>query len=335
MSPNNFSEGAENAGAVILSLKGCAVSDEERSFFKDANPLGFILFARNCENPAQLKALTDDLRGALGRSCPILIDQEGGRVQRLKPPVWRQYPPMKQFGDKAVSDMDGTLEELRFTILQMADELSECGVNVNCAPVLDVLTEVTHDVIGDRAFSENPEMVARLGLSVCRHFLAAGITPVIKHVPGHGHGKVDSHKDLPVVFEKLNRLRKGDFDPFRIVSESDVGSSVWGMAAHIVYDQIDPDHPASVSSKIINDIIRDEIGFDGFLVTDDLDMDALAGYGDPAQRALASLEAGCDAALYCSGDLAVMEKIAKAVPNLSAKAQKRLQKASGNSNMAA
>ncbi len=335
MSSNNFSEGADDAGAVIFSLKSCAVSNEERSFFKDSNPLGFILFARNCENPAQLKALTNDLRETLGRNCPILIDQEGGRVQRLKPPVWRQYPPMKSFGDKAASDMDGALEELRFTILQMAEELSECGVNVNCAPVLDVLTEATHDAIGDRAFSENPEIVARLGLSVCRHFLAAGLTPVIKHLPGHGRGKVDSHKGLPHVLASLEELKSQDFEPLRIVSKSDVGSSVWGMAAHIVYDQIDPDHPASVSPKIINDIIRGEIGFEGFLVSDDLDMEALAAYGNPAARALASIEAGCDAALYCSGELSEMEKIAKTVPNLSAKARKCLQKAAENSNMAA
>ena len=335
MSPNNFSNGAGDAGAVIFSLKGCAVSDEERSFFKDSNPFGFILFARNCQDPAQLQALTHDLRETLGRNCPILIDQEGGRVQRLKPPVWRQYPPMKSFGDKARGDMDGALEELRFTILQMAEELIEGGINVNCAPVLDVLSEATHDAIGDRAFSDDPEIVGRLGLSVCRHFLATGMVPVIKHMPGHGRGKVDSHKDLPCVSNSILELQKADFDPFRIVSESDVGASVWGMAAHIVYDQIDPNHPASVSSKIIEDIIRGEVGFDGFLVSDDLDMEALAGYGDVAARALASLEAGCDAALYCSGELSEMEKIAKTVPNLSAKAQKRLQKAAENSNMAA
>ena len=325
----------DNTKAVIFSCEGVALSDEERSFFREVNPLGFILFARNCEDVAQLKALTDDLKDTLGRNCPILIDQEGGRVQRLKAPVWRQYPAMKSFGDKALEDIDGALEDLRFTILQQAEELSECGVNVNCAPVLDVLTEATHDAIGDRAFSDDPEIVSRLGLSVCRNFLAAGITPVVKHMPGHGRGKVDSHKDLPHVSASLEELQNTDFDPFRIVFKSELAPSIWGMVAHIVYDEIDPDHPASVSSKIINDIIRGDIGFDGFLVSDDLDMDALAAYGDPAARALASLEAGCDAALYCSGKLGEMEKIAKTVPNLSAKAQKRLQKAAENASMAA
>ncbi|MEZ5814118.1 MAG: beta-N-acetylhexosaminidase [Alphaproteobacteria bacterium] len=324
-----------DAKAVIFSCEGLELSSGERVFFKEANPLGFILFARNCENPAQVRALTDDLRETLGRNCPVLIDQEGGRVQRLKPPVWRQYPPMRSFGDKAVGDMDGALEALRFTILQMAEELSECGVNVNCAPVMDVLTDATHDAIGDRAFSNDPQVVGRLGLSVCRHFLAAGITPVIKHIPGHGRGKVDSHKGLPRVSASLEDLRGADFDPFRIVSKATVGGLVWGMVAHIVYEKIDPEHPASVSSDVIQKIIREDIGFEGFLLSDDLDMEALAGYGEVAARAVLSIEAGCDAALYCAGDLGVMEKIAEIVPNLSQKAQKRLQKAAGMTNMAA
>lgn len=330
-----MAEGTADCGAVILSVAGCALSDEERSLFRDANPLGFILFARNCESVEQLKVLTGDLREAVGRDCPILIDQEGGRVQRLKPPVWRKYPPMKHFGDMAATDMDGALEELRFTILQMAEELVEVGVNVNCAPVLDVLTEVTHDAIGDRTFSDDPEIVGRLGVSVCRYLLAAGVTPVIKHLPGHGRGKVDSHKDLPCVSESLNRLDETDFKPIRTVSESDVVDQVWGMMAHVVYDQIDADYPASVSANIIEDVIRGQLGFDGFLVSDDLDMEALAAYGDVPARALASIEAGCDAALYCAGDFAVMEQIVKTVPNLSAKAQKRLQKAAEKTNIAA
>ena len=325
----------ENSKAAILSVAGCALLDEERSLFRDANPLGFILFARNCEDVEQLQALTGDLREAVGRHCPILIDQEGGRVQRLKPPVWRQYPPMKHFGDIAATDMDGALEALRFTILQMAEELSECGFNVNCAPVLDVLSEVTHEAIGDRAFSDDPEIVGRLGVSVCRYLLAAGVTPVVKHLPGHGRGKVDSHKDLPRISEKMNLLNETDFDPIRFVSKSDVADQVWGMMAHVVYEDIDPDHPASVSQKIIEEVIRGQIGFDGFLVSDDLDMDALAAYGDVPARALASVEAGCDAALYCAGDFAVMEQIVKTVPNLSAKAQKRLQKAAEKTNIAA
>ena len=193
----------------------------------------------------------------------------------------------------------------------------------------------THEAIGDRAFSDDPETVARLGLSVCRNFIAAGLTPVIKHMPGHGRGKVDSHKDLPHISESLDELQKTDFEPFRVVSQSDVGHAVWGMVAHILYDVLDSDHPASVSPEILQKTLREDIGFKGFLVSDDLDMDALAAYGDVAERAQACLKAGCDAALHCSGELAVMEKIAKTVPNLSAKARKTLQKAAENSNMAA
>ncbi len=311
--------------AVILSLEGTAVLEDERSFFASAHPLGFILFKRNCESPKQLKGLTDDLRALVGWRCPILIDQEGGRVQRLKPPMWRQYPPMKSFGDHAREDLDAAIEGLRFTILQMAEELSECGVDVNCAPVMDVLSAVTHDAIGDRAFSDDVKIVGRLGLSVCRSLLAAGIVPVMKHLPGHGRGCVDSHKDLPHVAETCEALDDSCFDPFRVVSKSDIGDRVWGMAAHIVFDAIDADCPASVSPKIIADVIRGRIGFNGFLVSDDLDMEALAGFGSIAERAALSVEAGCDAALYCAGDLAVMREIIKSVPNLSAKARKSLQ----------
>lgn len=313
-----------NTKAVIYSLKGCALSNDERSFFTEAQPLGFILFKRNCERPAQVRKLCDDLRSCVGWHCPILIDQEGGRVQRLKPPVWRGYPAMQSFGARAEIDMDGALEDLRYTILQLAGELAEVGVNVNCAPVLDVLTEATTEAIGDRAFSEKVDIVGRLGLSVCRNLLAAGIVPIVKHIPGHGRAVCDSHKELPRVEVSLDALCKNDFEPYRFVFRSDVGAKLWAMASHVVYEAIDPDHPASVSEMVINKTIRSEIGFDGFLVSDDLDMDALAGYGDVAERAVKTIQAGCDAALYCSGDLEQMKKIQKIVPNLSAKAQERL-----------
>ena len=338
--PNNFvMGGVENASPVILSLEGSVLSDNERSFFSESRPLGFILFnkpgTRNIESPDQLRKLTDQLRECVGRTCPILIDQEGGRVQRLKPPLWRQYPPMRHFGELAETNQEAALEEMRFTILQLAEELIDGGINVTCAPVLDVLTSITHDVIGDRAFSEDPEIVARLGLSVCRTLLAAGITPVIKHLPGHGRGSVDSHKDLPRVSEPLAVLDQTDFAPFRSIAKSEIGSAVWGMAAHIVYESIDPDHPSSVSPKIIQEIIRKQIGFDGLLLSDDLDMEALGAYGDAADRAKLSLEAGCDIALYCGGNLEIMQKIAKSVPKISAEALKRLQKSAGFPKIAA
>jgi len=305
---------------VIFSLAGLALTDGERDLFREAAPLGIIIFGRNCESPAQLRALTSDVREVLGWDCPVLIDQEGGRVQRLKPPHWQSIPPMKKFGES------GEAEALRTTILHMARELKDCGITVNCAPVLDVLTPETHEAIGDRAFGADPVLVGRLGLVVCEALLEAGITPVIKHLPGHGRATLDSHKALPRVSEALSVLDEIDFDPFRIVSKTHIGQRVWGMIAHLVYEGIDPQAPSSLSPKIIQDIIRTRIGFDGFLVSDDLDMDALAAYGDVAERARLTLEAGCDAALYCSGKLPDMERIAKSVPNMTDAAWARLQK---------
>ncbi|MEZ5918824.1 MAG: beta-N-acetylhexosaminidase [Alphaproteobacteria bacterium] len=326
----------ESSSAVILSLSGSTLSEAERAFFKQANPLGFILFARNCETPDQVRALTDSLRETVGRECPILIDQEGGRVQRLKPPHWRQYPPMKLFGDQIEDEGEAqALDSLRFTIMQIAEELKDCGVSVDCAPVLDVLFPETHDVIGDRAFSSDPAIVARLGLSVCRNFLAAGVTPVIKHLPGHGRATADSHKDLPVVTTALEDLEQTDFLPFRTVAADPCARGVWGMMAHVVYSAIDPALPASVSPRVIADTIRGSIGFDGFLLGDDLDMEALSGLGPIEARVQATLEAGCDAALYCAGKLPVMEKIAESVPKLSEKARRRLQNAAEFTKIAA
>ncbi|HBR69477.1 MAG TPA: beta-N-acetylhexosaminidase [Rhodospirillaceae bacterium] len=318
----------KNSQAVIFSLAGPALNEKERDFFRASSPLGFILFARNCVNPQQVRKLTDDLRDCVGWHCPILIDQEGGRVQRLKPPYWRQHEPMRVFGERAENgDFEGAVESLGFSTLQIAEELVAAGVDVNCAPVLDVLAPQTDEVIGDRAFSADPQLVAQLGLSVCRHYLAAGITPVIKHIPGHGRAAADSHKELPVVDAPLSAMMHTDFEPFRVVAGSEVGRAVWGMTAHVVYTAVDPDHPITVSKPGIEGIIRRSIGFDGFLLSDDLDMEALAGYGRVPERCGAVLESGCDAALYCAGKLEIMEKIAESVPKLSQKALERLQKA--------
>lgn len=338
MSNKGFAGGAENALAAIFSVSGTELSKDEARFFRESNPLGFILFnkpgARNIENPQQLRALTQSLKEVVGRECPILIDQEGGRVQRLKPPHWRQYPPMKDFGDTARSDMNGALDALRFAILQLGEELHDAGFNVDCAPVLDVLTPQTHDVIGDRSFSSDPEIVARLGLSVCRNLLAAGITPVIKHIPGHGRSTLDSHLDLPVVKASLAEL-ESDFLPFRNLASSDVAPALWGMTAHIIFTSIDAEKPVTLSEPGIQGIIRDSLGFDGFLLGDDLDMKALDKYGDLGQKAVLSLEAGCDAALYCAGKLQDMKKIAESVPKLAPKSLQRLQKAAEYIRLAA
>jgi beta-N-acetylhexosaminidase len=317
----------KNSLAVIFSIEGKTLTPSEKSLFAQANPFGFIIFARNCETPEQLRALTNDLRETLGRDCPILIDQEGGRVQRLKPPVWRSYPAMQTFGARAENDLQSALEDLRFNTLQMADDLLDVGINVNCAPVVDVLTPATHDVIGDRAFSDDPAIVSRLGLSVCRHYLAAGITPVIKHLPGHGRATSDSHKELPVVKATRAELEKTDFKPFKDIATSDVGHAVWAMPTPVLYPALDPHHAACASPTIINDIIRGHMGFQGVLVSDALDMEGFAAYGDAAGRVNAVLAAGCDLALHCTGKLPEMEKIAESVPKLTPKALQRLQKA--------
>ncbi|MCK6418623.1 MAG: beta-N-acetylhexosaminidase [Alphaproteobacteria bacterium] len=301
--------------AAIFSLAGPELTAEERTLFARANPLGFILFARNVQNPDQLRTLTMDLRAVVGRDCPILIDQEGGRVQRLRPPHWTNFAPMQSFEQSG--DLEGTIR-------QLARELVDVGINVDCAPVLDVLCPQTHDVIGDRAFSDDPVLVAARGRTVCEFLLAENITPVIKHIPGHGRAQADSHHDLPVVDTPLLTLQNVDFAPFRALAQSNIAPHLWAMTAHVVYTALDPDHPATVSRTVIADIIRQDIGFKGFLIGDDVDMKALSRYGDVAARAQACLEAGCDAVLYCSGTLEDMHKLAESVPFLGDKALERL-----------
>lgn len=335
LSNKGFSDGAEHASACIYSLEGCAITDAEISVFKDADPFGFILFQRNCETPDQLRSLVGSLKELVGRDCPVLIDQEGGRVQRLKPPHWREYKPMQFFGELYQESPDEALETLRFETLRLAEELVEVGVNVNCAPVLDLLFDGADEIIGDRAFGSSVDIVSRLGVSVCRHFLSAGITPIIKHIPGHGRAHVDSHLELPVVDVAMAELSATDFEPFRRLATSDVGDAVWAMTAHITYNAISEDDPASLSSKAIDGVIRKDIGFDGVLICDDLDMKALDSYGSVSDKANAALDSGCDLALYCSGEIEKMEELAQNVPKVSREALKRLKKSSNFQNIAA
>lgn len=296
-------------------MEGPELQEREKELFSEAGPFGFILFGRNVDNPDQLKKLHDDLRESVGWDCPILIDQEGGRVQRMKPPHWPEYPPMQTLADKP--------EELKETIVAIAKDLAEVGIDVNCAPVLDVLYPQTHNAIGDRAFSDDPQTVANCGLIVCETFLEYGITPVIKHIPGHGQADVDSHKELPRVHAELHRLEE-DYAPFDAVVDSQFADQVWGMVAHVVYEAYGIDRPASVCARII-DVIREEIGFDGLLLTDDLDMDALESIGDIPQRALAALDAGCDIALYCGGKFDIMKQLAAQVPTMREHSIKRYE----------
>ena len=329
-----FSIGAKDTLACIFSLSGTTLTSREVSLFRESNPFGFILFKRNCENPTQLKYLVESIKETVGRDCPILIDQEGGRVQRLKPPHWREYKPMKYFGDLYDDNPEKALEELRFETLRLADELIESGVNVNCAPVLDLCFDGAHDIVGDRSFSADPDVVGRLGLSVCRHFLSAGITPIIKHIPGHGRATGDSHLELPCVGASYNDLSSLDFSPFREISKSEIGRSVWAMTAHIVYDHIDSKHPVSVSSDAIENVIRNEIGFDGILIGDDLDMKALDSYGDAPTKALKSLGAGCDFALYCAGEADKMDLLSESLPKTSKNTVDRLLNVHVSGNVA-
>lgn len=305
--------------AVIFGCAGLALRDDERRFFEDVDPLGFILFARNCDTPDQVRTLVNDLRASVGRSdAPVLIDQEGGRVQRLGPPNWRKRPPQGIFAELAKTDLAKASEAAFDNARLIALELLGLGIDVDCLPLLDVPVAGAHDIIGDRAFGTAPETVTALGLAVIDGLIAGGVVPIIKHIPGHGRALVDSHKDLPVVDADAETLRRTDFAPFKALAHAP-----WAMTAHVVYEAFDAAHPATLSTAVIDGVIRDEIGFQGFLVSDDINMKALKGA--PGIIARDVLTAGCDAALHCNGDLTEMRGMIADVPPLTAKAWARFQ----------
>ena len=305
---------------LILGLAGTALTDEERGFFREADPAGFILFKRNVTHRAQMKALTDELRTIAGREdVPILIDQEGGRVARMQPPEWPAFPAGKAFD--ALYDLApmSAIEAARVNAQALAIMLREVGVNVDCLPLLDVRQPGAHDIIGDRALGTEPLRVAALGRATLEGLKAGGAVGVVKHMPGHGRSMSDSHVELPVVDASAEDLET-DLAPFRTLNRAPMG-----MTAHVVYTTWDPDHPASLSPTVIGDIIRCRIGFDGFLMSDDLGMEALQGdFGD---RAAGVVAAGCDVALHCSGKMEEMVAVAGAVPALSAEGEIRLARA--------
>ncbi len=307
--------------AAIFAPAGAVLGTSEKSFFAEADPAGFILFARNCDSPDQIRRLTSELRACVGRGdAPILIDQEGGRVARLKPPHWPARRAGPRFGDLARRDMNAAIEATELNSRLIADDLHALGLDVDCIPLLDVPAPNAHDIIADRAFGTDPEIVAALGQAVCRGLTAGGVAPVIKHMPGQGRATADSHERLPVVDAPRAELDEVDFAPFRALR-----GAPWGMTAHVVYRDIDETEPATTSSVIIGDIIRGEIGFDGVLLTDDLGMSALGGgFGDRAAKCIA---AGCDIVLHCSGDAAEMRAVADAVDALSEPAAARLERA--------
>jgi beta-N-acetylhexosaminidase len=294
------------------------LTEDERRFFAAADPVGFILFRRNCRSPDQVRELVGALRDAIGRSdAPVVIDQEGGRVARLRPPHWRRYPSAARLASLPDPQAE---RAARLGARLIADDLGDLGISVACLPVLDVPVGGADPVIGDRAYGTDPGRVARLGRAVCGGLLKGGVLPVIKHIPGHGRARVDSHLGCPVVEAEADELSRSDFAPFRALADLP-----WAMTAHIVYMAIDPTAPATLSPRIISQVIRGVIGFDGVLISDDLSMRALGGeIGERAKRALA---AGCDLVLHCNGEQREMEAIVATIESVSASTQARLARA--------
>jgi beta-N-acetylhexosaminidase len=303
--------------AVIVGCSGLDLSAEERSFFRDADPLGFILFARNIETPEQARRLVDELRTSVGRAeAPVLIDQEGGRVARLKPPHWRKAPPARLLGELYERDPERGLEVTRLNSHLLAADVASIGCDVDCRPVLDVACPETHAVIGDRAYASTPGAVAALGRAAAEGLLAQGVMPVIKHIPGHGRGTTDSHHTLPTVDTPLDGLERSDFLPFALLADLP-----WAMTAHVLYTAIDPDAALTVSARGVQKVVRNQIGFDGLLLSDDLSMQALGG--SLGERAARAVHAGCDIALHCNGRMDEMREIVDRVEAMTAMAMRR------------
>jgi beta-N-acetylhexosaminidase len=306
--------------AAIYGVEGYELTAGERDFFRDADPAGFIVFRRNCETAEQLLRLTDSFRDLTGRAdLPVLMDQEGGRVARMRPPAWPAFPAAERFSQLYALAPSSALEAARSNARAIALTLRSCGINVNALPLLDVRQEGATDIIGDRALGSEPMQVAALGRVVLDGMASAGVVGIIKHMPGHGRALVDSHKELPVVCAPAEELEV-DLEPFERLS-----SAPMGMTAHVVYTAWDAERPASLSPRVIHDIIRGRIGFDGWLMSDDLGMEALAG--DFGSRAAGVVAAGCDVALHCSGKMEEMIAVADAVPPMTAEGDARLARA--------
>lgn len=302
-------------GATILDAEGLSLSAEERAFFRDADPFGFILFARNVESPAQLRRLTNEMREAVGRAAPITIDQEGGRVQRLRRPIWRDWLAPLDHVD-AAGDRAERAMYLRYRLI--ADELRAVGIDSNCAPLVDVARSDTHPFLRNRCYGEDPKAVARIGRAVAQGHLDGGVLPVVKHIPGHGRAISDSHYELPRVDCTKKELEEVDFFPFYALNDFPLG-----MTAHVVYEAMDA-APATLSRDMMR-YIRDKIGFDGLIMTDDISMKALQGdLGTLTERAI---DAGCDIVLHCNGTLDERRQVAEAAGRMGEVAQARAERA--------
>lgn len=306
--------------AAIYGFAGLELTDDEKAFFRDCKPAGYILFRRNIDTRPQLTALTDSLRELEGHdNVPILIDQEGGRVARMRPPEWQAFPSGEAFDRLYRLAPSSAIEAARVNARALGLMLRECGVNVDCLPMLDVRQEGASDIVGDRALGACPMQVSSLGRAILDGLSSAGVVGVIKHIPGHGRALVDSHHELPIVTASDDELQI-DLEPFERLRDAPMG-----MVAHVVYTAWDSDHPASQSRIVIRDIIRGRIGFDNFLMSDDSNMNALEG--SPGERAAACVAAGCDAALPCDGVLENNIDVATKIPDLSVEGAERLARA--------
>jgi beta-N-acetylhexosaminidase len=308
--------------AVIFGCRGLTLDRQEAALFRAVDPLGFILFARNIADPDQVRALVTALRHSVGWPAPVLIDQEGGRVQRLRPPFWRAAPPAAVFGTLAARDPEAGLRAAWINARLMAAELAALDIDIDCAPVLDNPMPGAHDVIGDRAFGQDPVMIGLLGHAVLDGLMAGGVQAVIKHIPGHGRAAADSHEACPVVRADAAALEARDLPPFRAMADAP-----FAMTAHIRYTAWDEKRPATLSPIVIERVIRGEIGFRGALLSDDIGMKALEG--SLGERAQAAQAAGCDVVLHCSGDLAEMKQVAEATSCLKEPSLIRLATARG------
>jgi beta-N-acetylhexosaminidase len=306
---------------AIYGCAATALSAAERGFFRAVKPWGFILFARNISDASQVKALITELRDTVADGqAPVLIDQEGGRVARLKPPHWHERPAAARFGALYDRDQEAAREAVYLNARLIAHDLASLGINVDCLPVLDVPVPGSHDVIGDRAFSSNPATIIALGKAQIEGLMDGGVLPVMKHIPGHGRARADSHLALPRVEAGAEALSASDFVTFRSLDTCPIA-----MTAHVIYESIDPQRPATTSPKVVRDVIRGEIGFDGLLMSDDLSMKALDG--PLSVRARQALFAGCDLVLHCNGDMDEMRDVASEVTELTGLPLKRASQA--------
>lgn len=306
---------------AIYGCAGTSLSAEETSFFRETKPWGFIVFARNIADRDQLRALTGELRESIGdETAPILIDQEGGRVARLRPPHWQERPAAARFGEVYLTNPEAAREAVYLNARLIAHDLAEAGLNVDCLPLLDVPVDGADAIIGDRAFARDPATIIDLGRAAIEGLIEGGVLPVMKHIPGHGRATADSHLALPRVPTSAEELSATDFVTFRSLAHCPMA-----MTAHVIYEDIDPQRPATTSPKVIRDVIRGQMGFDGLLMSDDVSMNALSG--PISVRAKAALFAGCDVVLHCNGKMEEMREVAEEAKPLEGVALKRAQAA--------